>query len=169
MTDATSTSALSIQLSPCSMDNLMASLYNDTKQHAVFFVFTTKASRAKGVDNGDDAKLVSRKKITCQKIGEHKLVLRLWPYFRKMFDSEFAEGGAGERRIRIKDVKSAAFHVLVRFMCASKIPQGEIPAECVPTTRFALIRPISRKCFWQHIVMSSRSCARESSRRSPQD
>jgi len=51
----------------------------------------------------------------------HKVVLYQWPYFKRMFNSEFIEGGAGEKDIRIKDVKPKVFQLLLRFMYTGNI------------------------------------------------
>lgn len=57
----------------------------------------------------------------------HKLVLLRWPYFRAMFESGFAEGGLGEKRIWIKDTKFKTFELLLRFMCTARLAQDFIP------------------------------------------
>ncbi|KFH72915.1 hypothetical protein MVEG_00140 [Podila verticillata NRRL 6337] len=44
-----------------------------------------------------------------------------------MFDSGFAEGGTGNKTIRIKDASPKAFHMLLRFMCTGKLPDNAKP------------------------------------------
>ncbi|KAF9304092.1 hypothetical protein BGZ74_002410, partial [Mortierella antarctica] len=114
----TATAALSIPLYACSSMNLLTRFYGDSKLRDIFFVFNTANPHTDSVDCGDSAK----------QIGAHKLVLRQWPYFRWMLESEFVEGGPGDQRIQIRDVKPTTFRVLVWLMYAGEIPQGVMPA-----------------------------------------
>ncbi|KAG0325281.1 hypothetical protein BG000_001869 [Podila horticola] len=68
----------------------------------------------------------------------HKLVLYQWPYFKRMFSSDFMEGGAGEKDIQVKDVKPKAFQLLLRFIYTCIIPHVEEPTV---TFSDALINP----------------------------
>ncbi|KAF9389226.1 hypothetical protein CPB97_011793 [Podila verticillata] len=101
----------------------MERLYNDTEHHDITFGFDhgdTGTNQTLGMLPG----ILARRPIV---ISAHKHVLRQWPYFQRMFRSEFAEGGEGEKQIQIKDVKPKAFQALVRFMYAGYLPQNEQP------------------------------------------
>jgi hypothetical protein len=132
----------------------MTKLYGNTKYQDISFAF----GEASTGDEGEPSQVIE--------IGAHKHVLAQWPYFRRMFESEFVEGDPGEQCILIKDVDPATFRVLIRIIYTNKILQREIPAQVCVDDQGRAIRPVSRKCFWQHIVMSSRSYARVSRRRS---
>ncbi|KAG0084221.1 hypothetical protein BGZ92_010102, partial [Podila epicladia] len=56
----------------------------------------------------------------------HKVVLCQWSYFKRMFSSNFMEGGEGEE-IQVKDVKPQVFQFLLRFTYIGVIPHGEQP------------------------------------------
>ncbi|KAF9332619.1 hypothetical protein BG006_004486 [Podila minutissima] len=107
--------------------NLLARVCGNSKLHEIFFVFDTANPHTDSVDCGDSAK----------QIGAHKLVLRQWPYFRRMLKSDFAEGGPGDQRIQIRDVKPTTFCVLIRFMYAGEISQGvTLTRVCADQTSF---------------------------------
>ncbi|KAF9215041.1 hypothetical protein BGZ59_002452 [Podila verticillata] len=57
----------------------------------------------------------------------HKVVLNQWPYFKRMFNSDFMEGGKGEKEIKVTNVKPKVFQLLLRFMYTGIIPQEERP------------------------------------------
>ncbi|KAG0340570.1 hypothetical protein BG000_011698 [Podila horticola] len=46
----------------------------------------------------------------------HKLILSQWPYFRTMFESEFAEGGPGQKEITVKEIKPGDFRHMIRYI-----------------------------------------------------
>ncbi|KAF9298559.1 hypothetical protein BGZ74_009336 [Mortierella antarctica] len=70
-------------------------LYHDVHDRDVSFI----------VNNPD---LEAANEITVERA--HKLVLNQWPYFKRMFSSDFMEGGAGKKEIQVKDVKPQVFH-----------------------------------------------------------
>lgn len=57
----------------------------------------------------------------------HKLILQRWPYFKRMFESGFAEGGSGEKQMRIKDTKIKTFKLLLRFMSTCRLAPSLVP------------------------------------------
>lgn len=79
----------------------------------------------------------------------HKVVLYQWPYFKRMFGSDFMEGGAGEKEIQIKDVKPKAFQLLLRFMYTCIIPHVEEPTV---TFSDALINP-QEEASWEDVFL----------------
>lgn len=126
-------------LRPTIADMIMEKLYNDTAHHDVFFEFDPVESIAGRITRELPA-VFAYKPIEIS-ISAHKHVLRQWPYFQRMLDNEFVEGGSGEKqiqnkdvrpgekRIKIKDVGPKAFQVLVRFMYAGYIPLSEQPTK----------------------------------------
>lgn len=96
---------------------------------------TGEAPRESGMDpiksdNGNDPpspNVARAGSSTADTIGAHKLVLCQWPYFKAMFESDFAEGGTGNKTIRIKDASPKAFHMLLRFMYTGKLPDDAQP------------------------------------------
>ncbi|KAF9369908.1 hypothetical protein CPC16_004107 [Podila verticillata] len=110
-------------LRPTIADMIMERLYNDTEHHDVTFGFYHDEA-ATNHTLGMLHAMFARKIVV---ISAHKHVLRQWPYFRRMFGSEFAEGGEGEKQIQIRDVHPKTFQTLVRFMYAGYLPQDEQP------------------------------------------
>ncbi|KAG0333946.1 hypothetical protein BG000_008768 [Podila horticola] len=112
-------------LRPTIADLIMDRLYRDTAHHDVFFEFDDDESIMDRIAQ-EIPGVFSRKPLA---VTAHKHVLRQWPYFQRMFESEFIEGGEGEKKIQIKDVNSRVFQTLVRFMYAGYIPQDEQPTK----------------------------------------
>lgn len=54
-------------------------------------------------------------------VGAHQLVLSQWPYFKAMFEGEFAESGPGVPRIVVKDVTVEPFICMLRFMYVGRL------------------------------------------------
>ncbi|KAF9325533.1 hypothetical protein BG006_010984 [Podila minutissima] len=80
----------------------------------------------------------------------HKLVLNQWPYFKRMFSSDFMEGGAGEKEIQVKDVKPQVFQLLLRFMYT-----GTIPQEKHPSTTFADTLTDPQEVCWEDLFLAA--------------
>lgn len=112
-------------LRPTIADLIMDRLYRDTAHHDVFFEFDEDESIMDRIAQ-EIPGVFARKPLV---VSAHKHVLRQWPYFQRMFESEFIEGGEGEKKIQIKDVNPRGFQTLVRFMYAGYIPQDEQPTK----------------------------------------
>ncbi|KAG0096664.1 hypothetical protein BGZ93_004182 [Podila epicladia] len=99
-------------LLPTTGDIMMKKLYHDTVHHDVFFTFHHDESTAERTLEGQPG--IFHKSVV---ISAHKHVLRQWPYFQRMFDSEFVEGGSGEKKIQIKSETSwaAVFMAVHRY------------------------------------------------------
>ncbi|KFH72914.1 hypothetical protein MVEG_00139 [Podila verticillata NRRL 6337] len=84
-------------------------------------------SKSDNVSNSPNPYVACARRSTASTIGAHKLVLCQWPYFKAMLDGGFAEGGTGNKTIRIKDASPKAFHMLLRFMYTGKLPDDAQP------------------------------------------
>ncbi|KAG0343212.1 hypothetical protein BG005_002540 [Podila minutissima] len=80
----------------------------------------------------------------------HKVVLYQWSYFKRMFSSDFMEGGAGEKEIQVKDVKPQGFQLLLRFMYT-----GIIPQEKHPSTTFADTLRDPQEACWEDVFLAA--------------
>lgn len=127
------------------IDLLLETLYEDTNSQDVHFVFddlsmsnnkATQGANTAGPLLSGTIKVPNLSDLPGTRnggkgtvLGGHKLVLRQWPYFRTMFESEFAEGGDGDKMIRIKDTSPKAFQMLLRFMYTCKLPDDDKPTK----------------------------------------
>ncbi|KAF9386239.1 hypothetical protein CPB97_003921 [Podila verticillata] len=73
-----------------------------------------------------------------RRFGARKIILSQWPYFKDMFSSEFAEGGAGRIEIRVKDINAKTFLETLLYLYegqlhnppdAENIFEGDDPAK----------------------------------------
>lgn len=60
-------------------------------------------------------------------IKAHKLLLCKWPYFKAIFEGDFAEGGTGNKTICINDASPKAFRMLFRFMYTRRLLEDTKP------------------------------------------
>ncbi|KAG0037497.1 hypothetical protein BGZ82_002409 [Podila clonocystis] len=107
-------------------------LYHDTDSRDVSFIFSNPDSPTTET-NVEKA---------------HKLILYQWPYFRRMFSSDFVEGGAGEKEIQIKGVKPKVFQMLLRFMY-------NIPIAEQPLVAFTEAVANPRDASWEDIFLAA--------------
>ncbi|KAG0017112.1 hypothetical protein BGZ81_010911 [Podila clonocystis] len=112
-------------LRPTIADMILDRLYRDTTHHDVSFEFDHVESITGKLAQALPTVFAPKSAV----VSAHRSVLRQWPYFQRMFESEFMEGGEGEKKIQIKDVKPEIFKTLVRFMYAGYIPQHEQPTK----------------------------------------
>ncbi|KAF9414942.1 hypothetical protein BGZ94_000234 [Podila epigama] len=84
-----------------------------------------------------------------QTLTAHKLVLTQWPYFKLMFENDFAEGGSGHKKITIKDTSFAAFKVLLRYIYTEAIPVELRPDCAFENSSF------NNVVTWEHIYLAA--------------
>ncbi|KAG0017180.1 hypothetical protein BGZ81_010860 [Podila clonocystis] len=125
-------SAHSKHVAPDPAASFLDRLYHDTDSRDVSFIFSNPDSPTTET-NVEKA---------------HKLILHQWPYFRRMFSSDFMEGGAGEKEIQIKGVKPKVFQMLLRFMY--NIPIAEQPLVAFTET---VANP--RDASWEDIFLAA--------------
>lgn len=100
-------------VAPDPATSLLNRLYHDVDNRDVSFILSPADSAA------SNETLVKK---------AHKVVLNQWPYFKRMFNSDFMEGGEGEKEVQVTDVKPKVFQLLLRFMYTGIIPQEEQPS-----------------------------------------
>ncbi|KAF9416963.1 hypothetical protein BGZ94_010065 [Podila epigama] len=112
---------------------ILEKVHQDTKYSDVTFIFpeTRLDSRcakiqAGGRKSGKSSSFVDEEKfIAEQTLVAHKVILAQWPYFKAMFESDFAEGGSGHKKITVKDTPLAVFNVLLRYMYTETVPADD--------------------------------------------
>ncbi|KAF9403995.1 hypothetical protein BGZ94_004424, partial [Podila epigama] len=84
-----------------------------------------------------------------QSLVAHKVVLSHWPYFKMMFESDFAEGGPGPTQITVRDTSVTTFKVLLRYMYTETIPVDMMPDHVYDS-------PLNNSNFsWEHIFLAA--------------
>ncbi|KAF9414940.1 hypothetical protein BGZ94_000232, partial [Podila epigama] len=79
----------------------------------------------------------------------HKVILAQWPYFKLMFESDFAEGGSGHRQVTIKDTSLAVFKVLLRYIYTETVPVDD-------TVKYVYDNPLNfGNVSWELIFLAS--------------
>ncbi|KAF9414941.1 hypothetical protein BGZ94_000233 [Podila epigama] len=111
-------------------------LCNDTKYNDVSFVFPETsvdslsgciATKRLKLDRPSSAAGNKEEVLVERTLVAHRVILVQWPYFKAMFESDFAEGGAGLRQVTIKDTSLVVFKVLLRYMYTEAVPKDLMP------------------------------------------
>lgn len=89
-------------------------IFADSTYHDIFFVFDAPLTHSFSQHGAP----------TTSSIGTHKLVLSQCPYFQRMFESGFSQGGSGGKRIHAHDTKAATFKLLLWYLYTENHPHG---------------------------------------------
>ncbi|KAF9430858.1 hypothetical protein BGZ94_003031 [Podila epigama] len=133
----------------------LENIFGDIEYSDITFVFpgtsldTQQTTIPSGEPELEKSSPVTNNKEKVKTLMAHKAVLAQWPYFKTMFERDFAEGGPGHQQVTVKDTSVATFKVLLRYIYTETIPVALMPDHIYDD-------PLNNNNFsWEHIFLAA--------------